>query len=48
MQDFFEGIERILHSGAASPAEVPNQAGSSKAALKRIIKEHDAKDVRKA
>jgi hypothetical protein len=37
-----------LHSGSASPAEISNQAGLSKAALKRVIKEHDAKDLRKA
>lgn len=47
-KDFFDGIERVLHSGAASPAEIPNQPMTGKSALKRVIKEHDAKDLRKA
>ena len=44
-QDYFEGIERVLKTTA--PSEVPSNSNYSKSALKKVVKEYNAKDVRK-
>lgn len=44
-QDYFEGIERLLKTTA--PTEVQNNSTYSKSALKKVVKEYNAKDVRK-
>ncbi|KAK7059116.1 hypothetical protein VNI00_001741 [Paramarasmius palmivorus] len=43
--DFFEGVERLLKSSSAS--EVSTNSSYSKSALKKVVKEYNAKDVRK-
>ncbi|KAF9785840.1 exocyst complex component sec3 subunit [Thelephora terrestris] len=43
--DYFEGIERLLKTTA--PTEVQNNSTYSKSALKKVVKEYNAKDVRK-
>ncbi|EPT01488.1 hypothetical protein FOMPIDRAFT_1120199 [Fomitopsis schrenkii] len=43
--DYFEGIERLLKTTA--PSEVPSNSSYSKSALKKVVKEYNAKDVRK-
>ncbi|KAH9937263.1 exocyst complex component Sec3-domain-containing protein [Fomitopsis serialis] len=43
--DYFEGIERVLKTTA--PSEVPSNSSYSKSALKKVVKEYNAKDVRK-
>ncbi|KAI0068299.1 exocyst complex component sec3 subunit [Artomyces pyxidatus] len=43
--DYFDGVERLLKTTA--PTEVANNSSYSRSALKKIIKEYDAKDVRK-
>ena len=45
LQDFFEGVERVLKNTA--PAEVAKTSTYNRAALKRVVKDYDAKDVRK-
>ena len=44
-QDYFEGIERLLKTTA--PSEVSANSAYNKSALKKVIKEFTAKDVRK-
>ena len=44
-QDYFEGIERLLKTTA--PTEVQNNSTYSKSALKKVVKEYNAKDIRK-
>lgn len=44
-QDYFEGVERLLKTTA--PTEVQNNSTYSKSALKKVVKEYNAKDVRK-
>ncbi|KAI0961988.1 hypothetical protein AcW1_000916 [Taiwanofungus camphoratus] len=43
--DYFEGVERLLKTTA--PSEVSSNSSYSKSALKKVIKEYTAKDVRK-
>ncbi|KAI3622586.1 exocyst protein [Moniliophthora roreri] len=43
--DFFEGVERLLKNSPAS--EVSTNSSYSKSALKKAVKEYNAKDVRK-
>ncbi|THV06009.1 exocyst complex component sec3 subunit [Dendrothele bispora CBS 962.96] len=43
--DFFEGVERLLKTTAAS--EVSSNSNYNRSALKKVIKEYNAKDVRK-
>ncbi|KAF8330358.1 exocyst complex component Sec3-domain-containing protein [Cantharellus anzutake] len=43
--DYFEGVERLLTTTA--PSEVHNHSNYSKSALKRILKEYTAKDIRR-
>ncbi|GBE77755.1 hypothetical protein SCP_0106370 [Sparassis crispa] len=43
--DYFEGVERILKTTA--PSEVSSNSNYSKATLKKIVKDYNAKDVRK-
>ncbi|KAF9652003.1 hypothetical protein BDM02DRAFT_3090034 [Thelephora ganbajun] len=43
--DYFEGIERLLKTTA--PTEVQNNSTYSKSALKKVVKEYNAKDIRK-
>ncbi|KAI0688760.1 exocyst complex component Sec3-domain-containing protein [Cytidiella melzeri] len=43
--DYFEGVERILKTTA--PTEVASKSSYSKSALKKVVKEYNAKDVRK-
>lgn len=45
VQDYFEGVERLLKTTA--PTEVQNNGSYSKSALKKVVKEYNAKDVRK-
>ena len=45
LQDYFEGVERLLKTTA--PTEIPNNSSYSKSALKKVIKEFTAKDLRK-
>ncbi|KAH7910703.1 exocyst complex component Sec3-domain-containing protein [Hygrophoropsis aurantiaca] len=43
--DFFDGLERLLKTTA--PSEVSKSSSYSKSSLKKIVKEFDAKDLRK-
>ncbi|KAI0085410.1 exocyst complex component Sec3-domain-containing protein [Irpex rosettiformis] len=43
--DYFDGVERVLKTTA--PSEVASKSTYSKSALKKVIKEYSAKDVRK-
>ncbi|KZT02419.1 uncharacterized protein LAESUDRAFT_730167 [Laetiporus sulphureus 93-53] len=43
--EYFEGVERLLKTTA--PTEVSSNGAYSKAALKKVVKEYNAKDVRK-
>ncbi|KAJ7630772.1 exocyst complex component sec3 subunit [Roridomyces roridus] len=43
--DYFEGVERLLKTTA--PSEVSTNANYNKSALKKVVKEYNAKDVRK-
>jgi translation initiation factor 2 alpha subunit (eIF-2alpha) len=45
LQEFFEGLERLLKTTA--PSEVQKNSNYSKSSLKKILKEFDGKDVRK-
>lgn len=45
LQDFVEGAERIIATSSAN--DVPTNPQYSKVVLKRVVKEHDAKDMRK-
>jgi exocyst complex component 1 len=44
-QDYFDGVERLLKTTA--PSEVSSNSAYSKSALKKVVKEYNAKDVRK-
>ncbi|KAJ7596864.1 exocyst complex component Sec3-domain-containing protein [Mycena floridula] len=43
--DYFEGVERLLKTTA--PTEIANNGSYTKSALKKVIKEYSAKDIRK-
>lgn len=43
--DYFEGVERLLKTTA--PTEVANNGTYSRSALKKVVKEYNAKDIRK-
>ncbi|KZT30718.1 hypothetical protein NEOLEDRAFT_1126325 [Neolentinus lepideus HHB14362 ss-1] len=43
--DYFEGVERLLRTTA--PTEVSNNGSYNKSALKKIVKDYNAKDMRK-
>ncbi|OCB87846.1 hypothetical protein A7U60_g4980 [Sanghuangporus baumii] len=43
--DFFDGVDRMLKTTA--PTEVSKNSSYNRSALKRVVKEYDAKDVRK-
>ncbi|KAJ7932567.1 exocyst complex component sec3 subunit [Mycena leptocephala] len=43
--DYLEGIERLLKTTA--PSEVSTNASYNKSALKKVVKEYNAKDIRK-
>ncbi|KAJ7487422.1 exocyst complex component Sec3-domain-containing protein [Mycena galericulata] len=43
--DYFEGVERLLKTTA--PSEVSTNASYNKSALKKVVKEYNAKDIRK-
>ncbi|KAJ7783605.1 exocyst complex component Sec3-domain-containing protein [Mycena maculata] len=43
--DYFEGVERLLKTTA--PSEVSTNASYNKSALKKVVKEYNAKDLRK-
>ncbi|KAK7468715.1 hypothetical protein VKT23_003218 [Stygiomarasmius scandens] len=43
--DFFEGVERLLKTTAAS--EVSSNSNYNRSALKKVVKEYNAKDIRK-
>jgi len=43
--DYFEGVERLLKTTA--PTEVATNASYNKSALKKVVKEYNAKDIRK-
>ncbi|KAG1715987.1 hypothetical protein ID866_1152 [Astraeus odoratus] len=45
LQDFFDGLERLLKTTA--PSQVQKNSNYSKSTLKRVLKEFDVKDVRK-
>jgi hypothetical protein len=44
-QDFFEGVEQLLKTTA--PTEVSKNSNFNKSTLKKVVKEFNAKDVRK-
>ncbi|KAI0778389.1 exocyst complex component Sec3-domain-containing protein [Trametes elegans] len=44
-QEYFEGIERLLKTTA--PTEISSKSSYSRSALKKVVKEYTAKDVRK-
>ncbi|KAF8273874.1 exocyst complex component Sec3-domain-containing protein [Lactarius quietus] len=43
--DYFDGVEQMLRTVA--PSEVSSSGGYSRSALKKVVREYDAKDVRK-
>ncbi|KAL0578603.1 hypothetical protein V5O48_003394 [Marasmius crinis-equi] len=43
--DFFEGVERLLKNSA--PSEVSTNSSYNRSALKKVVKEYNAKDIRK-
>ncbi|KAI0271421.1 exocyst complex component Sec3-domain-containing protein [Gloeopeniophorella convolvens] len=43
--DYFDGVERLLKTTA--PTEVSGNSSYSRSALKKVVREYDAKDVRK-
>jgi len=43
--DYFDGVEQLLKTTA--PSEVSSNSSYSRSALKKVVKEYDAKDVRK-
>ncbi|KAI9436774.1 exocyst complex component sec3 subunit [Lactarius psammicola] len=43
--DYFDGVEQMLRTMA--PSEVSSSGGYSRSALKKVVREYDAKDVRK-
>lgn len=43
--EYFEGVERLLQTTA--PTEVSSNSSYNKSALKKVVKEYDAKDIRK-
>ncbi|VDB99589.1 unnamed protein product [Peniophora sp. CBMAI 1063] len=43
--EYFDGVERLLKTTA--PTEVANNSSYNRSALKKVVKEYDAKDVRK-
>ncbi|KAI0079631.1 hypothetical protein K474DRAFT_1617469 [Panus rudis PR-1116 ss-1] len=43
--DYFEGVERLLKTTA--PTEVASNSSYSKSALKKVVREYTAKDIRK-
>ncbi|KAJ7225687.1 exocyst complex component sec3 subunit [Mycena pura] len=43
--DYFDGVERLLKTTA--PSEVSTNANYNKSALKKVVKEYNAKDIRK-
>ncbi|KAL5533999.1 hypothetical protein ACEPAG_459 [Sanghuangporus baumii] len=43
--DFFDGVDRMLKTTA--PTEISKNSSYNRSALKRVVKEYDAKDVRK-
>lgn len=45
IQEFFEGLERVLKTTA--PSEVHKNSNYNKSSLKKVLKEFDGKDVRK-
>lgn len=45
VQDFFEALDRAVKD--SNPAEVTNSSNYNKAALRRIIKDYNSKDIRK-
>lgn len=45
LQEFFEGVERLLKTTA--PSEVQKNSNYSKSSLKKVLKDFDGKDVRK-
>jgi exocyst complex component 1 len=44
-QDYFEGLERLLKTISAT--EIASNSSYNKSALKKVVKEFNAKDVRK-
>ena len=45
VQDFFESLDRAAKD--SNPAEVTNSSNYNKAALRKIIKDYNSKDIRK-
>lgn len=45
LQEFFEGVERLLKTTA--PSEVQKNSNYGKSSLKKVLKDFDGKDVRK-
>ncbi|KAI0715395.1 exocyst complex component Sec3-domain-containing protein [Earliella scabrosa] len=43
--EYFEGVERLLKTTA--PSEISSNSSYSKSALKKVVKEYNAKDIRK-
>ncbi|KIJ46415.1 hypothetical protein M422DRAFT_140811, partial [Sphaerobolus stellatus SS14] len=43
--DYFDGVERLLKTTA--PSEISNNSSYNKSALKRVVKEYNAKDMRR-
>lgn len=46
MQDFFDNVERVMAN--TPPSEVSLHPASSKSALKKLLKDYTAKDMRKS
>lgn len=45
VQDFFESLDRTVKD--SNPAEITNSSNYNKAALRKIIKDYNSKDIRK-
>jgi hypothetical protein len=45
LQDYFEGVERLLKTTA--PTEISSNSSYNKSVLKKVVREFNAKDVRK-
>ncbi len=44
-QDYFDGVDRLLQTTA--PSQISNNSNYNKAALRKVLKEYDGKDIKR-